>query len=82
MVTEPHDLHHEFPEYRDTIYALKAANAHFSRLFDEYHQVNKHVQRVENEAEVATGEALEELKKQRLRLKDELYGILRAHAAV
>lgn len=82
MFSEPHDLHHEFPEYGDAIHALKASDGHFLRLFDEYHHVNRQVLRVEKQAEIATGEALEELKKRRLQLKDELYRILRAHAAV
>jgi uncharacterized protein YdcH (DUF465 family) len=45
---EQHDLHHEFPEYRDQIHALKVSNGHFARLFDEYHDVNRHVVRVES----------------------------------
>ena len=78
MVLEPHDLHHEFPEYGEAIHSLKVSNAHFARLFDEYHDVNKHVQRVETLAELATDAELEELKKQRLKLKDDLYGILKS----
>ncbi|MBX3686630.1 MAG: YdcH family protein [Rhodocyclaceae bacterium] len=78
MVLEPHDLHHEFPEHGEAIHGLKLSNAHFARLFDEYHEVNKHVQRVETLAELATDAELEELKKQRLKLKDELYAILKS----
>jgi uncharacterized protein YdcH (DUF465 family) len=74
---EQHDLSHEFPEYRDQIRSLKMSNGHFSRLFDEYHDVNRHVVRVEVNAELATGFELEDLKKLRLRLKDELYEMLK-----
>lgn len=76
---EQHDLHHEFPEYRDQIHSLKVSDGHFARLFDEYHDVNRHVVRVEVNAELATDFELEELKKRRLRLKDELYEILKDH---
>lgn len=77
---EQHDLHHEFPEYRDQIHALKVSNGHFARLFDEYHDVNRHVVRVEVNAELATDFALEDLKKRRLRLKDELYEMLKGQS--
>ena len=40
---EHHDLHHEFPEFKDTIHQLKMSNHHFTRLFDEYHKVNREV---------------------------------------
>jgi uncharacterized protein YdcH (DUF465 family) len=36
------------------------------------------VHRIEVEAEIATDQALEDLKKQRLALKDELYAMLKA----
>ena len=81
MVLEPHDLHHEFPEYENEIRDLKMADAHFAKLFDEYHAVNRHVQRVELNAELATDPELEDLKKQRLKLKDELYAMLKEKQA-
>lgn len=74
---DQHDLNHEFPEYRDQIHVLKVSNNHFSRLFDEYHDVNRHVVRVELNAELATDFELEALKKRRLKLKDELYDMLK-----
>lgn len=77
MVLEPHDLHHEFPDHGEAIHKLKVSNAHFARLFDEYHEVNRHVQRVEGQAELATDVELEALKKQRLKLKDDLYSMLK-----
>ena len=75
---EQHDLNHEFPEYREQIHALKMSNGHFARLFDEYHDVNPNVVRVEVQAEIATDFELEELKKRRLKLKDELHGMLKS----
>lgn len=81
MLLQPHDLHHEFPEYKDAIHELKETNHHFSRLFDEYHRVNKDIQRIEENEEPVTDIVLEDMKKQRLKLKDELYAILRTHKA-
>ncbi|NLF52887.1 MAG: DUF465 domain-containing protein [Thauera phenolivorans] len=77
MILEPHDLFHEFPEYKEQIEALKTSDEKFARMCDEYHEVNKHVQTIELDEEIATDFELEDLKKQRLHLKDELYGILR-----
>ena len=74
---EQHDLNHEFPEYRDQIHTMKMSSGRFSRLSDEYHEVNRHVVRVEVNAELATDFELEDLKKRRLQLKDALYELLK-----
>ena len=71
MLTEKHDLVHEFPEHRERIHDLKMSNAHFARLFDEYHEVDHEVHRIETGIENTSDEYLEERKKVRLHLKDE-----------
>jgi len=76
-VTDKHDLIHEFPEYRDAIHDMKMNNNHFARLFDEYHDVDHEVVRIENGAEASSDEYLEDRKKVRLNLKDELFEMLR-----
>lgn len=76
-----HDLHHEFPEYQDAIHRLKTDNHHFARLFEEYHRMNKDIRRIEENEEPVTDVALEDMKKQRLKLKDELHSMLRADKA-
>jgi uncharacterized protein len=73
-----HDLASEFPEYREKIHQLKMSGGHFSKLFEDYHQVNSEVMRLEAENVPVTDEAFEMLKKQRLHLKDELYQLLKA----
>lgn len=77
MQHEHHGLVHEFPEYREKIHNLKMTNSHFKRLFDDYHTIDKEVYRVENDIEPASDTTLEDLKKRRLALKDELFNILR-----
>ena len=81
MELQQHDLHHEFPEYNDAIHVLKTGNHHFARLFDAYHRLNKDIRRIEENDEPVTDEALEDMKKLRLKLKDELHAMLRAHKA-
>ena len=78
MNVEHHDLHHEFPEHAEAIHALKVGNNHFSKLFAEYHTLTSQIEAIEvNDSPVADA-ALEEMKKQRLKLKDELYAMLLA----
>ncbi len=77
MLTEKHDLLHEFPEHRDAIHELKLSDAHFARLFDEYHDVDHEVHRIETGIENTSDDYLEERKKLRLYLKDELYRMIR-----
>jgi uncharacterized protein YdcH (DUF465 family) len=48
-------------------------------LFDEYHDANKEIHRIESGAEATTDEVLTALRKQRLHLKDELYTMLTAN---
>jgi uncharacterized protein len=76
MNIEHHDLAHDFPEYREKIHNLKLQNAHFAKLFDEYHVVTKNVERLEGEDMPVSDETLEEQKKERIQLKDQLYAML------
>jgi len=78
MLTEKHDLVHELPEHRDTIHNLKMSDQHFARLFEEYHEVDHEVHRIETGVENTSDEYLEERKKRRLQLKDELYRMIKA----
>ena len=77
MLGEKHDLIHEFPEYKDTIHQLKTSNTHFAKLFDEYHEVDHEIHRIEEEIETTSDEYLEERKKLRLSLKDQLFEIIK-----
>ncbi len=71
-----HDLAHEFPEHLEKMRELKANDAHFSMLFAEYDVGNHDVKKYELGAVAISDEALEELKKKRLLVKDEIYAIL------
>jgi hypothetical protein len=73
---ENHSLVNELPEYRDAIHALKTSDAHFAKLFDQYHTADKEVHRIEQGVENTSDDYLEECKKKRLFLKDELFAML------
>ena len=77
MLHEKHDLVHELPEHRDTIHNLKLSNSHFSHLFEQYHQVNDEIHRIETGIENTADDYLEGRKKQRLFLKDELFEMIK-----
>lgn len=77
MYNEKHDLVHELPEYREKIHELKISNAHFARLFEEYHETDHEVHRIETGVENTSDDYLEEVKKKRLSLKDELFQIIK-----
>ncbi len=76
MNVDPHDLDHEFPEHRDAIGQLKAANPQFADMVADYHRVNREVQRAEENDLPISDRAFEDLKKQRLKLKDAIYAQL------
>jgi uncharacterized protein YdcH (DUF465 family) len=76
----PHELHEEFPEAADALHTLKTSDAHFARLSDEYHTVNREIHRIETDVEPASDEVLEDLKKKRLHLKDQIAAMLAASA--
>lgn len=78
MPIEHHDLQHGFPEFHDRIHALKISDAHFARLMEEYHRVDREVRRIEQEIDTPSDAYTEDMKKRRVRLKDELYSLLRA----
>jgi len=77
MLNEKHDLVHELPEYRDTIHELKMTNNHFSRLFEEYHEIDHEIHRIETGITNTSDEYLHERKKIRLQLKDELFQMIK-----
>lgn len=73
---EKHDLRHEFPEMEDKIHELKTTDAHFRKLFDEYHELNNEIHSIETGAEATADEVLNQLRIHRVHLKDQLYAIL------
>lgn len=78
MQVEHHSLATEFPEFKNQIHELKQSDAHFSKLFAEYDDADKAVNRAENGVENLSDAALETLKKVRIVLKDQLFQLLQA----
>ncbi|MFC3097421.1 YdcH family protein [Alteraurantiacibacter palmitatis] len=72
MSHTPHELAAEFPQDAAAIHALKTQDAHFAKLADAYHDLNREIHRIESEIEAASDERTEMLKKKRLALLDEI----------
>jgi uncharacterized protein YdcH (DUF465 family) len=71
-----------FPEYRDLISKLKTSDHHFGRLFEQHNSLDQKIKNMESHIEAGSHEVIEALKKEKLLLKDQLYGILRKAEAV
>lgn len=81
MSHTPHELAEEFPEHVERMHDLKTSDAHFAKLFDDYHELNRTIHRAETNVEPIEELAEVQMRKQRLVLKDEIYKILAAAAA-
>lgn len=72
----PHELQDEFPDQTPLIERLSNTNYEFGRLASAYEEVNRHIWRIESEDEPTTDVVLEQLKKRRLLLKDDIAALL------
>lgn len=78
MANTPHELAEEFPAEAGRISALKETDAHFARLVEEYHDVNRAVHRAETRVEPVSDEHEADLRRKRAALKDQIWQRLTA----
>lgn len=76
MSHTPHELAEEFPDQVEKIHELKTSDAHFARLMDEYHEINRAVHRAETGIEPMEDLAEGEMRKKRMHLKDQIASML------
>lgn len=69
-----------FPEYRELITQLKTSDAHFVSLFQQHNTLDQQVKRMVSRTDPSTPEQIEQLKKEKLALKDQIYLILKKAA--
>ncbi|MFK7868812.1 MAG: YdcH family protein [Roseobacter sp.] len=72
----PHEIAEEFPHMQDEISDLKQKDAHFSRLLDDYHELNRAIHRAETNVEPTDDYHMIEMRKKRMQLKDEIAACL------
>ncbi len=77
MSNTPHELADEFPDSAQALHSLKMSDPHFMRLFDEYHEINREIHRIETRVAPASETHEAQLRRRRMVLKDEIYAGLK-----
>jgi uncharacterized protein YdcH (DUF465 family) len=72
MSDQEHSLVEEFPADKDILHRLKLEDQHYAKVAARYHELNKEIHRIEAEIEAASDTRIEELKKERLSLLDDV----------
>ncbi|GGP28188.1 YdcH family protein [Silvimonas amylolytica] len=70
-----------FPEYRDLITQLKQCDPHFTRLFNRHNELDHAIKHIEIHVPGYNDLEVETMKKEKLRIKDELHVLLKKAAA-
>lgn len=65
-----------FPEYRDLISQLKTSHPRFQSLFEKHKELDHEIARLEGPTGNGYCDEVVRMKKEKLRLKDELHQIL------
>lgn len=68
-----------FPEYQDLITKLRQDDPRFEKIFNQHNELDQKITRMEKNAATAIHVDLDidQLKKEKLALKDKIYGLLR-----
>ena len=73
MSHTPHELSEEFPQNVEQMATLRQADTHFAKLSDSYHTVNRAIHRAETDH-------MQEMRRERIALKDQIAAYLREKA--
>ena len=80
MTHTPHELAEDFPGQSDLIHDLKMKDGEFRVLAERYHEINRAIHRAETNVEPTDQFHEEDMRKQRMRLKDQIAAKLSAAA--
>ncbi|MDZ4136783.1 MAG: DUF465 domain-containing protein [Paracoccaceae bacterium] len=78
MSHTPHELAEEFLDQVEKMHELRQKDAHFARLYDEYHAVNRAVYKAETLLEPTAPQHEADLRQKRVLLKDQIRAVLDA----
>lgn len=81
MLSEHHDISHEFPEYQRVLDALRAQDAQFDALVSKHDNIDDEIRQLEERQSPISDSEIEKMKFERAALKDRIYQGLRAEAA-
>ncbi|MCW8890048.1 MAG: DUF465 domain-containing protein [Sedimenticola sp.] len=77
MLGEMHDILHEFPNLEETIKELHEKDPQFASLMDKHDALDTEIRNLEELNQPIDDLEMEELKKTRALLKDQIYQYLR-----
>lgn len=78
MLSEHHDIAHEFPDLQSALDALRAADAEFDGMVSRHDKLDNEIRVLEEEQQPISDEEIEKLKFERAALKDQIFQRLRA----
>ena len=78
MQGDHHEIEAEFPEFRQRIKELSAADPEFAASIKRHNELDSEITKLEELGQPVTDEALEKMKYERARLKDAVYARVRA----
>ena len=78
MLSEHHDISHEFPEWRVMLDSLRATDQKFVGLVAKHDYIDDEIRRLEESQLPISDTEIEKMKFQRAALKDQSYQLLRA----
>lgn len=76
MLHEHKSLEEEMPEFTAEIEKLRKENTHFEKLYTKLEKLDNEIHRHEADIEPISDEHMEDLKKDRLKIKDEMHNML------
>jgi uncharacterized protein YdcH (DUF465 family) len=81
MLSEHHDIVHEFPEYHRMIETLRKTNKDFDSLVARHDYIDDEIRNLEERQQPVSDTEMEKMKFERAALKDRIYHAFRAEAA-
>ncbi len=77
MLSEHHDIDHEFPEFHQKLLALREKNADFDALVAKHDKLDDEIRELEEQQIPVADETIEKMKFERTALKDQIFQRLR-----
>ena len=81
MLSEHHDISHEFPEYRRMLDELRITDKNFDSLVAKHDYIDDEIRLLEERQVPVSDEEIEKMKFERTALKDRIYQYLRDQAS-
>lgn len=77
MLSEHHDIDHEFPEYHEKLEKMAQVDPGFAKLVTKHDKLDDEIRELEEMGQPIADEELEKMKFKRAGLKDRIYARLR-----